>query len=72
MNSPVEIKNRSALGGSIFVPIIAGFLAVGLCAARSWRESNQAATALREREITQLGLFDQVLHRSLTADNLLL
>src|SRR5882757_9652814 len=64
MNSPVETKNRSGLGGWILVSIVAGFLVVGLCVALYWREASQIATALREREITRLNLFDQVLHRS--------
>ena len=72
MNSPVKTKSRSTFGESIFIPIIAGFLAVGLCAGLYLREANQIAAELRGREIARLKLFDQVLGRSFKeiSDNL--
>jgi PAS domain S-box-containing protein len=72
MNSQVENKDRARLRRSILVPLLAGLLAAGLCAALYSREAGQIETSLRERETARLGLFDQLLHRNFkeTADNL--
>jgi PAS domain S-box-containing protein len=64
MKSRVETKNRPAPDGSLLVPIIAGCLAVILCAAFYRREAGQIASSLREREAARLNLFGQVLQRS--------
>src|SRR5947209_6244468 len=72
MKSPVETKIRSKMSGAIFVPIAAGLLAAIICAALYWHEAGQIETTLRDREISRLGLFDQIFRRSLkeTIDNL--
>src|SRR4051794_38820639 len=72
MTLQIEPKNRWRAGGAIVVPIFVGFLAATLCAALYWREANQIETTVREREVSRLGLFGQVLHRNFkeTTDNL--
>jgi len=72
MNLQVENKNRARLRRSIFIPLLAGFLAAGLCAALYFREASQIEGSLREREVSRLELFDQVLRRSFkeTSDDL--
>jgi PAS domain S-box-containing protein len=72
MKSQVENLNRAGLGWSILVPILAGLLATGLCAALYLRQAGQAEKILREREAARMGLFDQILKRNFkkTTDDL--
>ena len=58
MKSQVENKNRVGPGWSILVPLLAGIVAVGLCAGLYWREASQTEKTLREREISRMGLFE--------------
>lgn len=72
MKSQVENINRAGLGWSIFVPILVGLLAAGLCATLYLREAGNAEKILREREAARMGLFEQILQRNFkdTVDDL--
>ncbi|HWD93568.1 MAG TPA: ATP-binding protein [Verrucomicrobiae bacterium] len=59
----VENKNRAEARWTILVPILAGVLAAGLSAGLYWREASQSEKVIREREISRLVLFDQILSR---------
>ena len=72
MKSPVETKARSGMSGAYIVPVVAGLLAAAVCVTLYWREANQIESTTREREFSRIGLFDQILHRTMIeiADNL--
>ena len=72
MKSPVESKNRSGVSGAFVIPVVAGLLAAAVCVALYWREAGQIESSVRDREISRLGLFDQVLGHAFkeTANNL--
>jgi PAS domain S-box-containing protein len=72
MKSTVETKNRSGVSGALIAPATAGLLAAVVCVALYLREAGQIESTLRDREVSRLALFDQVLQRTLkeTTDNL--
>lgn len=72
MKRTIENKNRAELRWAIFIPIIAGALAMALCAGLYWREAWQTVKTVRDRESMRLGVFDQILCRDFkaTADDL--
>jgi PAS domain S-box-containing protein len=72
MKSPVETKSRSGVSGAFIIPVVAGLLAATVCVVLYLREAGQIESTAREREFSRLGLFDQILRRSLheIADNL--
>ncbi|HEX4262959.1 MAG TPA: ATP-binding protein [Verrucomicrobiae bacterium] len=63
----VENKNRTELRWAILIPILTGVLAAAFCAGLYWHEAEQTAKPIREREISKLGVFDQILSRDFKA-----
>jgi PAS domain S-box-containing protein len=66
MKSLAETKSRSGVSGAFMIPVMAGLIAAAVCLALYWREANQIESTTREREFSRLGLFDQILHRTVT------
>lgn len=72
MKQTIENKNRAELRWAIFIPMLAGALAMALCVGLYWREAWQTEKTVQDREALRMGILAQTLSRNFkeTADDL--